>query len=174
MLLFESDVKNEENELENKEISKRRNVLRKFLQERGEFVKDSDILPTRSWNIGEFSVDKRIYQVDDIKQVVYGDDWFKYHEYKDYGKYRVSIGYHFFGLTNEYRSLSIACETVYVWSPRIANYKKKTNAQMDRIVASYVDEYIKNGCPGNADIDILSSAIKYELSKLYLKRWFEY
>ena len=99
MMLFPQSSTGMAEEEAEKEISKRKKILRKFLLERGESVKLDDIVPTGSWHLGEFNVGKRIYHVDDIREIVYGDDWFKYHEYKDYGKFRVSISYHLFGLS---------------------------------------------------------------------------
>lgn len=183
MLLFENDESgwavaipgavNTNQTEEEKEQLKRKKVLHKFLSGRGEHVALTDIIPTGSWHIGEFNVGKRIYTVDNLKEVVYGDDWYKYHEYKDFGKYRVSISYHFFGLTNARRCLTIACENAYEWRPRTEYYKKMTEKQMDKIVKSYVDEYVKAGLPGRADTKILTSTIKWELSKLFLKLWFD-
>lgn len=156
------------------EEQKDRKVLQKYLKEKGIDVKLYEIRSTSSWNDSEYEVTGRIYHVDDLKYVQYGPDWYKYHEYKDIDGFRVSISYHVFGgHTSGIRYLSLGCEDVFVWKRRTAQYKKMTEPQMDRIVASYVKEYVEKGCPGNANIKVLSSSIKYELSKCYLLQWWE-
>lgn len=157
--------------MENQEKLKKK--LQTYLKTKGISVKLDEIKHTGSWHEGEFWVGKRIYHVDDLKCWDYGPDWYKYHEYTDIGNYRISMSYHFYGLHSEKRSLSIGCENVFTWSKKTAYYKKMTNAQMDKIVDNYVKEYIKNGCPGNADVDMLRTTIKHELSKSFLKNWWD-
>ena len=146
-----------------------KNVLVTYLASKGMDVPHEEIQHTGSWNEGEFEVGNRIYQVDDLRFTQYGSDWYKCHEYMDYGNYRCSISYLFYGLTSEKRQLSIASEPVFTWNKRIPRYTKKTKAQLEQIVENYVREYVKKGCPGNADLFVLRDTIRYELGKLYLK-----
>jgi len=92
---------------------RRKLVLIEYLNRKDIKISLSDIEHSGSWHIGEFTVGKRIYTVDEIAYVRYGDDWYKYHEYCDIGKYRVSMCYYICGLSQKNRTLHIGCEQVF-------------------------------------------------------------
>lgn len=153
---------------------KMKKVLQIFLKRRGIETTIGEINHSGSWKEGEFKVGNRYYQVDDLKKTMYGEPWFEYHDYEDIKGFRVSLGYYMIGLSNAQRTLCIGTEHVYTFKPRVANYKKMTQKRMDWLVNTYIEEYIKAGSPKNADIDVLRKTINYELSKMYLKRWYDY
>ena len=113
--------------------------------------------------------DSKIYHVDDIRHVEYGSNWYKCHRYKDYGNYRVSERYHFYGGTKGKWYLSIASKSAFVWKNRRNNYKKMTEKQLDHIVDTFVKSFIKAGDVKNVDLETLRSAIRFELEIRFLK-----
>ena len=153
-------------------VDKLKNVLRKFLNNHGMIVMPKDIESMGSWHEGEFKVKNRYYHVDSLNLVSYGDPWYEYHEYEDYGKFRVSLGYHFYGGHGIW-FLSLGGENVYTWKHRTMYYKKKSDAQLNRIVDSYINEYKKHGSPGNANIEVLRRTIRQQLGGRYLRRWYD-
>ena len=155
--------------------TKLKKVLQTFLKRRGINVPLSEIQPSGAmWYEGEFKVGERFYQVNDLKVHRYGESWFECHDYEDIKGFRVSSGYYLTGLSNSQRSLYIGSEHVYTFNPRVAEYNKMPEKRLNWLAHTYLDEYIKAGKPGNADLDVLLKTIKYELGKLYLKRWYDY
>ena len=116
----------------------------------------------------EFRVGKRVYSVEDKKVKEFDENWEKTHKYKDFANLRVSEHY-VFDIKDGSWYLEIGTEPVFTWRKRSTDYSGKTQKQLEQITDRFVKSYIKEGCPGDANPDVLRSAIYYRLNKLFGK-----